>query len=83
MRVALLTNTPTPYRLPVYEALAATPGWKLRIFVSASSEFDRSWRMRPSALDVERVPGLAFLGRNRALGGRSSWRRTQHDNMSP
>ena len=68
MRVALLTNIATPYRVPVYEALAATSGWKLRVFVSADSEFDRSWRLQPCSLDVERVPGLAFLGRNRTRG---------------
>ena len=35
MRVALVTNIPAPYRMPVFRALAATPGWVLRIFVSA------------------------------------------------
>jgi glycosyltransferase involved in cell wall biosynthesis len=68
MRVALLTNIPTPYRIPVYEALAATPGWTLRVFVSAHGEFDRGWRLRPSRLDVERVPGWSFRGRNRTRG---------------
>jgi glycosyltransferase involved in cell wall biosynthesis len=68
MRVALLTNIPAPYRIPVYEALAATPGWELRIFVSASSEFDRSWGMESCDLDIERVAGLAVLGRNRTRG---------------
>jgi glycosyltransferase involved in cell wall biosynthesis len=38
MRVALLTNVLSPYRLPVFRDLAATPGWSLRIFVSARTE---------------------------------------------
>ncbi len=68
MRVALLTNIPAPYRLPVFENLAATPGWQLRIFVSADSEAGRSWRPTASGVDVERVPGLSFLGQHRTRG---------------
>ncbi len=68
MRVALLTNIPSPYRIPVFRALAETPGWRLRVFVSAASEFDRSWRVDCSGLDVERVRGLSFQGRNRIRG---------------
>lgn len=41
MRVALLTNVLTPYRLPVYRDLASTPGWRLRVMVSA--ETDATW----------------------------------------
>lgn len=68
MRVALLTNIPTPYRVPVYRALAATPGWELRVFVSARSEFERSWSVDTSGLDVEQVPGLSLRGRTRTRG---------------
>jgi len=42
MRVALLTNILTPYRLPVYRDLAATPGWQLRVMLSAAG--DPSWQ---------------------------------------
>ena len=38
MRVAMLTNVLSPYRLPVFRDLAATPGWSLRIFVCARTE---------------------------------------------
>jgi glycosyltransferase involved in cell wall biosynthesis len=38
MRVALLTNVLSPYRLPVFRELATTPDWQLRIFVCARSE---------------------------------------------
>ena len=64
VRVALLTNILTPYRLPVYRDLAATPGWQLRVFVSrgrATRAGQRASRARTeqgrAALDVEIVSG--------------------------
>ncbi|HXK21903.1 MAG TPA: glycosyltransferase family 4 protein [Myxococcota bacterium] len=66
MRVALLTNTLTPYRLPVYRELGATPGWQLRIFLSAESEphwdvaFRAAFAEGVASLDVERVASLGF-----------------------
>jgi glycosyltransferase involved in cell wall biosynthesis len=63
MRVALVTNILTPYRVPVFRALADTPGWQLRILVSADSEFDRSWVVDAGELDVERVPGVSWVRR--------------------
>jgi glycosyltransferase involved in cell wall biosynthesis len=70
MRVALVTNIVPPYRVPVYEALAATTGWKLRIFVSSDSEFDRDWRVNAGSLDVVRVRS-ASLRRRVATRGRA------------
>jgi glycosyltransferase involved in cell wall biosynthesis len=63
MRVALVTNILAPYRVPVYQALARTPGWRLRLLVSAEREFDRSWEVRRGGLDVERVAGPALVRR--------------------
>ncbi len=63
MRVALVTNILTPYRVPVFRALADTPGWQLRVLVSAESEFDRSWQVDAGGLDVERVPGVSWVRR--------------------
>jgi glycosyltransferase involved in cell wall biosynthesis len=68
MRVALVTNILSPYRVPVFQALAQTPGWRLRLFVSAASEFDRSWHVAPGGLDIERVPGPALVRRVAARG---------------
>lgn len=68
MRVALLTNILTPYRMPVYRALAETSGWKLRVFVNATTEFDRAWRVEPGELDVEKVAGWSLPRRIRARG---------------
>lgn len=71
MRVALLTNILTPYRLPVYRDLAATPGWQLRVFVSAASDPSRARALEGAhregcaALDVEIVSGLSLRRRVR------------------
>ena len=68
MRVALLTNIVPPYRVPVYEALAATPEWTLRVLVSADSEFDRSWSVDSRGLDVVRVGSGSIQHRLRTRG---------------
>lgn len=68
MRVALLTNIPAPYRMPVYRVLAATPGWTLRVFVDAEREFDRSWRVDTRGVDLVRVRGLSLRRRIRTRG---------------
>ena len=67
MRVALLTNILPPYRVPVYRALADTPGWQLRVFTNAETEFDRSWQVDPAGLDVECVPSLSLVRGHRTL----------------
>jgi glycosyltransferase involved in cell wall biosynthesis len=66
MRVLLLTNILAPYRVPAFQALAATPGLTLRVLVNAATEFDRSWTVDPGGLDVETLPGVAWV-----LGGRT------------
>ena len=67
VRVALLTNIVPPYRVPVYRALADTPGWRLRVFTNAETEFDRSWQVDTSGLDVECVPSLSLVRGHRTL----------------
>lgn len=44
-RVALVTNIPAPYRLPVYGLLAAQPGLDLRLFFCSERESDRAWEL--------------------------------------
>ena len=68
MRVALLTNILTPYRLPVYRALARRTGEHWRVLVNARSEFDRDWQVDAADLDVELVRGASFV-RGFAFGG--------------
>ena len=43
IRVALVTNIPAPYRVPVYRLLAAQPGLDLRLFFCSERESDRAW----------------------------------------
>jgi len=52
VRIAFLTNIISPYRKPVFEHLAATPGWEFRVFVNAVTEFDRAWDVGTGTLDV-------------------------------
>ncbi len=81
LRVALLTNILSPYRLPVYRDLAETPGWRLRVLVGAESNPD--WRRAYAGvhergnrvLDVEVVRSRSFRHReviHRAGGGAQS-----------
>ena len=77
MRVALLTNILTPYRLPVFRDLAATPGWQLRLLLSAKSEFHwteaytDAYEQGRQELDTEVVSGFSLrrsVGIHRASG---------------
>ncbi len=67
MRVALVTNIVAPYRVPVFRRLAETPGWRLGIFTSAATEFDRDWKVDDGGLDVRRVRGPSLVRRGRTL----------------
>jgi glycosyltransferase involved in cell wall biosynthesis len=66
MRVALLTNALPPYRLPVYRDLAATPGWRLRLLVSAQGEphwgdaWNEAYAEACASLEVEEVQSIGF-----------------------
>lgn len=66
LRVALLTNVVSPYRVPVYRDLSETRGWQLRVFVEAESEpgWERAYAGTHErgcrAFDVERVRSASF-----------------------
>lgn len=60
MRVAFLTNIVSPYRAPVFDELARTPGWEFRLFVNAENEFDRDWRNVRSAAPVTPIKTLSI-----------------------
>lgn len=74
MRVALLTNILTPYRLPVYRELAATPGWRVRFLLSAESDptWERAFRgaheRGRAELDVAVVADWSLRRRVRTRG---------------
>ena len=46
VRVAMVTNIPAPYRLPMYELLAALPGIDLQLFFCSGREPDREWDLQ-------------------------------------
>jgi glycosyltransferase involved in cell wall biosynthesis len=50
-RVAIVTNIPAPYRLPVYEALAANPQIELKVIFCSGREPDRDWDLREARFD--------------------------------
>ena len=43
IRVSVITNIPAPYRVPVFNSFAATPGIDLTVLYAAMIEPDRSW----------------------------------------
>jgi glycosyltransferase involved in cell wall biosynthesis len=45
LRVALLTNENTPYRVPLYRELASTPSWDFRVYTCIDREHDRLWKI--------------------------------------
>jgi hypothetical protein len=69
MRIALLANVFTPYRLPVYQDLAATPGFELRVMLSARTEyhwkraFADAYEAGRRQLSVEQVGGISLRRR--------------------
>jgi glycosyltransferase involved in cell wall biosynthesis len=78
MRVALLTNILTPYRLPVYRDLAATPGWQLRILLCAAEEpgwqhvYEGAHEQGRAELDIEIAAGVSFRRRVRSHRAQAS-----------
>lgn len=43
LRIALATNFVSPFRIPLFTALASTRGWDFMVFTSCKMEFDRQW----------------------------------------
>lgn len=48
MRVAIVTNIPAPYRIPIYDLLAARDDLELCVFYFAGREPDREWDLTHS-----------------------------------
>ncbi|MBT9460167.1 MAG: hypothetical protein IV084_00720, partial [Rugosibacter sp.] len=48
LRVAMVTNIPAPYRLPVFEQVAATPDIEFCAFYCSGREPDREWDLAVS-----------------------------------
>jgi hypothetical protein len=57
LRLALVTNIPAPYRVPVFDRVAATPGIALRVLYGALREPDRDWDLPPLQHEHVLLPG--------------------------
>ena len=57
LRLAMVTNIPAPYRVPVLNRIAALPGVTLRTFYGARSEPDRHWDLPAFEHDHVFLPG--------------------------
>ena len=57
LRLAIVTNIPAPYRVPVYNRIAALPGVALHVFYAARSEPDRAWDLPTFAHPHSFLPG--------------------------
>ena len=51
MRVAIVTNIPAPYRVPVFACLAEAPGLALRVYFCSGREPDRQWNLPELGFD--------------------------------
>ncbi|HEY0844086.1 MAG TPA: glycosyltransferase family 4 protein [Noviherbaspirillum sp.] len=50
-RLAIVTNEPPPYRIPVFQRVARTPGITLRVIFCARREPNRQWDLPPFEFD--------------------------------
>jgi glycosyltransferase involved in cell wall biosynthesis len=71
LRVAILSELPTPYRWPLFQRVATVPGLDVTILFYARSEADRDWGLEIEASScpvVQFLPGRAFhVRRKRSL----------------
>ena len=65
IRVAMVTNIPAPYRLPVYEGMAAEKDIDLKLFYCSGKEPDRAWELAEIDIPVQylRERYITFSGR--------------------
>lgn len=52
LRVAMVTNIPAPYRIPVLERLARRPGCELHVVYCSGIEPDRAWQLQQGAFQA-------------------------------
>ena len=65
IRVAIVTNIPAPYRLPVYDYLMAEGDIDLKLFYCSGKEPDRAWDIAKTTVPVQylRERYITFSGR--------------------
>jgi glycosyltransferase involved in cell wall biosynthesis len=67
MRIALLTEIPAPFRLPLFTALAAEDDVDLRVFFLAADDPRRNYPSYPLDFPAEVLPGKDLLAGGRWL----------------
>lgn len=65
LRLVVVTNMPAPYRVPVFDRVAATSGIDLHVLYATRAEADRRWDPPPLQHPHTVLPGWAL-----PLGGR-------------
>lgn len=66
-RVALVTNIPAPYRLPVWERVAAQAGIELCVFFCSEREPDRLWDLRRASFRTVFLKEQVFTVKGRFI----------------
>ena len=78
LRVALLTNENTPYRLPLYSELAATRDWHFQVFTCIDREYDRLWDVAKHVdYPTKKSFSLYYSRKQRGSGSKESISRQQ------
>lgn len=65
LQLVIVTNMPAPYRVPVFDRVAATPGLALQVLYCTAAEADRRWDPPPLQHSHTVLPGRALR-----VGGR-------------
>src|SRR5262249_23086176 len=67
MRIALFTNIPAPYRVPVYDRIAEQCGSDFRVIYLAQREANRKWNVPTLRHDHVFLRGFAVRRKNREI----------------
>lgn len=67
IRVCIVTNIATPYRIPVYELLSQRDGIELDVLYFAEREPDRSWELPPTGVSSEVLRSRLITVRGRHI----------------
>ena len=60
LRLAIVTNIPAPYRVPIYDLIAAHEGIELHAFYATRREPDRNWDLPDTNHPQSFLPGRMF-----------------------
>lgn len=79
-RIAMLVNIPAPYRVPVYDRVAARLGSAFRVIYMAGREADRRWDIPPMQHEHVFLRGITITHKARDIHFRTGvWRElTRH-----